>query len=103
MATCYDIVLCVRQIELEGETDLLTQDRLQIFYPSNLERLCFTGPWHAAQMVTGSSVDASIPFVHPYYTHAAVHDPSGTPGPPWKFAPFVRSRYGLHITHLFAG
>ncbi len=72
--------------------DVLSQDRLQIFYPSTLERLCFTGPWHAAQMVTGGGIDAGIPFVHPYYTRVPVHDAAGTPGPPWKFAPFVRSR-----------
>ena len=73
--------------------DVLTQDRLQVFYPSELERQVVSGPWQAALMVgVDASIVSSVPFLHPYYAHTHRADSGALPTPPWKFVPLVRSR-----------
>ncbi len=72
--------------------DVLTRDRMRVFYPSELEWSCFYGPWVAAPLPQSDAVPGTHPQSHPYDVVSYSTYLGPTAQPPWAFVPHVVSR-----------
>lgn len=63
-------------VEMEGDVDCLSRDKLHVFYPSDVQWSTVYGSWLAAPLPAITTRHSSLfPYSHPYYAREAVYSP----------------------------